>query len=81
MNDGVASVRVELLAGTASIADVNRRIIAICRLAQTEKFKALNREILKRATITACIRAAGKPGGNSAPAEGGVVDCTSGRGC
>jgi len=81
VNDGVASVKDELLAGTASIADGNRRIIAICRLAQTEKFKTLDREILKRATIKACIRATGKPGGNYAPAKGGVLDCTSGRGC
>lgn len=81
MNDRVASVRDELLAGTASIVGCNRRIIAICRLAQTEKFRVLDREILKRAVITACIRAAGRPGGNSAPDGGGVSGCTSGRGC
>ncbi|MCL6479675.1 MAG: hypothetical protein K6T65_14940 [Peptococcaceae bacterium] len=81
MNDRVASVRDELLAETAFIADGNRRIIAICRLAQTEKFRALDREILKRAVIAACIQATGKPGRNNAPAGGGVPGCTSGRGC
>lgn len=80
MNDRVASVRDELLAETAFIAGGNRRIIAICRLVQTEKFRALDREILKRAVITACIRAAGKPGGNTSPDGGGVLGCTSGRG-
>ncbi|MCL5057379.1 MAG: hypothetical protein M1130_05160 [Actinobacteria bacterium] len=57
MDQEVISLRNELLEGTASVADANNRIIAICRLARAERYRGVSREVLKRAIFTACILA------------------------
>lgn len=80
MEDNIVSIRNELLAGTASIADCNRRLIAICRLARGEKYRNLDGETLKRAIFTACLQVSRNKGGNSGLTGGGGPNCTSGRG-
>lgn len=80
VEDNIALIRNELLAGTASVVDCNKRLIAICRLAQREKFRNLDGETLKRATFTACLQVARNQGGNSSLTEGGCFNCMSGRG-
>ncbi|MFZ5645576.1 MAG: hypothetical protein ACOY46_18590 [Bacillota bacterium] len=67
----VISLRNELLEGTASVADANKRIIAICRLARAERYRGLSREVLKRAIFTACILAT--KGRESHPNQGEEV--------
>ena len=79
MEDNIAPIRNELLAGTASITDCNKRLIAICRLAQGEKYRNLDGETLKRATFTACLQVVRNRGGRSLT-ERGDFNCTSGRG-
>jgi len=71
VEDNIVSIRNELLAGTASTADCNSRIIAICRLARGEKYRNLDSETLKRATFTACLQVARNKGGNSGLTGGG----------
>ena len=71
MDDNVAPIRNKLLAGTASIADCNRRLIAICRLARGEKYQNLDGETLKRAIFTACLQVARNKGGDSGLTGGG----------
>ena len=51
------------------MADVNNRIIAICRLARAERYREVGRELLKRAIFKACILATRGRESRSNPGE------------